>query len=78
MVLDSLGEEKRQEILHCPPHEGIGREEAADVRKLGFIPRASATCVVTYLRYVVLQVNTATITYPADATAAKAWNFACH
>lgn len=53
MVLDSLGGEKRQEILHCPPHEGTGREEAADVRKQGFIPRASAMCVVTYKSYVV-------------------------
>lgn len=33
MVLDSLGGEKRQGVLHCPPHEGIGREEGADVRK---------------------------------------------
>ena len=42
MVLDSLIGEKRREILHCPPHEGIGREEAADVRKWGFIVRASS------------------------------------
>lgn len=52
MVLDSLGGEKRQEILHCPPHEGIGREEAADVREHGFIQRASAVCVVTYRSHV--------------------------
>lgn len=47
MVLDSLSGETTQEILHCPPYEGIGREEAADVRKQGFIRRASSTCVNT-------------------------------
>ena len=41
---------KRQEILHCPPYEGIGREKAADVRKHGFIRRASGPCVLTYKR----------------------------
>lgn len=41
---------KRQEILHCPPYEGIGREKAADVRKHGFIRRASSLCVLTYKR----------------------------
>lgn len=32
--------EKTQKFLRCQPHEGIGREEAADVRQQGFIPRA--------------------------------------
>lgn len=41
MVGDSLNGERTLELLHCPPHEGTGREEAADVRKQDFIRRAS-------------------------------------
>lgn len=39
---------RHREFLHCPPYEGIGREEAADVRKQAFIRRASSMCVRTY------------------------------
>ena len=40
--------EKDRKFLHCPPHEGIGREEATDVRKHIFILLASGPCVITY------------------------------
>lgn len=40
-------EKRDKKFLHCPPHEGIGREEAADVRKPGFILRASVLCVTS-------------------------------
>lgn len=47
MVLDSLSGEKRQEFNTAHLTRGIGREEAADVRKQGFIRRASSLYVLT-------------------------------
>lgn len=62
MVLDSLSGETAQGNWCCPPYEGISREEAADVRKQGFIWRASGT----YVRDV-RDVRACKMRYAADA-----------